>query len=76
MPDWYSVVHYIIRANSCPTMVVYERHKLTQPMPVQAVQQVRCLLNDEQLLMLYLDSNEMAGENVQDLLGDPDMVRQ
>ncbi len=32
--DWYSVAQYTVQANCCPTMVIYERHDLQQPMSV------------------------------------------
>ena len=68
--DWYSVAKYAVQANCCPTMVIYERHKLSKPMSVQSVQETRSLLNDDQLLMLFLETNEMAGQNVDHLLED------
>ena len=30
--EWFSVVQYIVQANCCPTLVIYERHQTSQPM--------------------------------------------
>mgnify|MGYP000848817968 CR=1 FL=1 len=75
-PDWYTLVQYTIQANCCPTMVIYERHVLSQPMSVQSVKEVRCLLSDEQLLMLYLNVNELAEENVEHLMKDESLIKE
>ena len=45
-------------------------------MSIQSVKDVRCLLNEEQLLMLYLMTKEMSGENVEHLMNDEDIVKQ
>ena len=45
-------------------MVIYERQLLQQPISVETVKKVQGLLSEEQMLMLFLNTNEMAGDNV------------
>ena len=59
-----------------PTLVAYERQKLDKPMSVETVKEVRTLLNDEQLLMLFLETEEMAVGNVNHLMEDEALMRQ
>jgi len=39
------------------------------------VETVRTLLNEDQLLMLYLNTNEMAGDNVDNLMEDEALIK-
>lgn len=64
------MVQYAVKANCVPTVVTYEKQELSSPVSVQAVRDVRCLLSEEQMLLLYYGAIEMGGEDVNKLMED------
>ena len=58
--DWQEVVHYILQSKSVPTMVIYQKRTLQQPVTERRdITRPQAPLNPDQLDILYCTAKEL-----------------
>ena len=50
--DWTEVVNFLLESGCCPTVIIYERQILTEPVSFKDVTTKRSMLNEDQLKAL------------------------